>query len=84
MSRAWRALQPPQSHAHRVACAIRRRRELAHNFIKAPYIRDIMAGKGILTETFETAVTWDQFEEFHRGSSMPHTEPSTSVAEDAA
>ncbi len=36
------------------------------NFIKAPYIRDIMAAKGMVTETFETAVTWDQFEAFHQ------------------
>jgi alkyldihydroxyacetonephosphate synthase len=36
------------------------------NFIKAPYIRDIMARKGMVTETLETAVTWDQFEAFHQ------------------
>ena len=35
------------------------------NFLKAPYLRDIMATKGMVTETFETAVTWDQFERFH-------------------
>ena len=37
-----------------------------NNFIKAPYIRDIMARKGMVTETLETAVTWDQFESFHQ------------------
>lgn len=37
-----------------------------NNFIKAPYLRDIMAAKGMVTETFETAVTWDQFEIFHQ------------------
>ena len=37
-----------------------------NNFIKAPYIRDIMATKGMVTETFETAVTWNQFEAFHQ------------------
>jgi alkyldihydroxyacetonephosphate synthase len=36
------------------------------NFIKAPYIRDIMARKGMVTETLETAVTWDRFESFHK------------------
>ena len=36
-----------------------------NNFIKAPYIRDIMAARGMVTETFETAVTWDRFERFH-------------------
>ena len=37
-----------------------------NNFIKAPYIRDIMARKGMVTETLETAVTWNQFEAFHQ------------------
>jgi alkyldihydroxyacetonephosphate synthase len=37
-----------------------------NNFIKAPYLRDVMARKGMVTETFETAVTWDRFERFHR------------------
>lgn len=37
-----------------------------NNFIKAPYIRDIMATKGMVTETFETAVTWNRFEAFHQ------------------
>ena len=37
------------------------------NFIKAPYIRDVMARRGMVTETFETAVTWDRFPAFHRG-----------------
>ena len=37
-----------------------------NNFIKAPYLRDIMARKGMVTETFETAVTWDRFERFHQ------------------
>ena len=38
-----------------------------NNFIKAPYLRDVMAARGMVTETFETAVTWDQFERFHQG-----------------
>ncbi|UCH29553.1 MAG: FAD-binding oxidoreductase [Myxococcales bacterium] len=37
-----------------------------NNFIKAPYIRDIMAAKGMVTETVETAITWDRFEFFHQ------------------
>ena len=35
------------------------------NFLKAPYLRDVAARKGMVIETFETAVTWDQFENFH-------------------
>jgi alkyldihydroxyacetonephosphate synthase len=34
-------------------------------FIRAPYIRDALVRGGILTETFETAVTWDRFPSFH-------------------
>ncbi|MDH3622467.1 MAG: FAD-binding oxidoreductase [Myxococcales bacterium] len=36
-----------------------------NNFIRAPYIRDVMAKKGMISETFESAVTWNQFERFH-------------------
>ncbi|MGK2955980.1 MAG: FAD-binding oxidoreductase [Solirubrobacterales bacterium] len=35
-------------------------------FLLAPYIRDTFVSCGILSETFETAITWDRFEEFHR------------------
>jgi alkyldihydroxyacetonephosphate synthase len=37
-----------------------------NNFLKAPYLRDILAQKGLVIETFETAVTWDQFASFHQ------------------
>lgn len=37
------------------------------HFIRAPYIRDAMARRGMVTETFETAVTWDRFDAFHAG-----------------
>jgi alkyldihydroxyacetonephosphate synthase len=35
-------------------------------FIRAPYGRDALVRSGFVTETFETAVTWDKFEELHR------------------
>jgi alkyldihydroxyacetonephosphate synthase len=35
-------------------------------FLRAPYLRDTLIAIGILSETFETAITWDRFEEFHR------------------
>ena len=35
-------------------------------FIKMPYRRDALAGMGVLSETFETAVTWDRFESFNQ------------------
>ena len=34
-------------------------------FLSAPYLRDALVSIGILSETFETAITWDRFEEFH-------------------
>ena len=35
------------------------------SFIKAPYLRDALALRGVFAETFETAVTWDRFDELH-------------------
>ena len=34
-------------------------------FLNAPYMRDALARLGMITETFETAVTWDRFGDFH-------------------
>ena len=33
-------------------------------FLMAPYLRDTFVACGVLSETFETAITWDRFEEF--------------------
>lgn len=35
-------------------------------FLMAPYFRDTFVACGVIAETFETAITWDRFEEFHR------------------
>jgi len=35
------------------------------SFIKAPYLRNIHPAIGVLSETFETAVTWERFGGFH-------------------
>jgi alkyldihydroxyacetonephosphate synthase len=35
------------------------------SFLGAPYLRDALAGMGMISETFETAITWDRFESFH-------------------
>ena len=37
-------------------------------FLLAPYLRDTFVACGVLSETFETAVTWDRFEDFHAGA----------------
>jgi alkyldihydroxyacetonephosphate synthase len=34
-------------------------------FLAAPYLRDSLVSLGVLSDTFETAITWDRFEEFH-------------------
>jgi len=34
-------------------------------FLAAPYLRDSLVCLGVLSDTFETAITWDRFEEFH-------------------
>jgi alkyldihydroxyacetonephosphate synthase len=34
-------------------------------FLRAPYLRDTFVAMGVLSETFETAVTWDRFPRFH-------------------
>jgi alkyldihydroxyacetonephosphate synthase len=34
-------------------------------FLRAPYLRDTFVAMGVLSETFETAVTWDRFDAFH-------------------
>ncbi|MCH7707309.1 MAG: FAD-binding oxidoreductase [Myxococcales bacterium] len=35
------------------------------SFLNAPYLRDVLVRAGFITETFETSITWDRFEEFH-------------------
>ncbi len=34
-------------------------------FLGAPYVRDLFVATGILSETFETAITWERFPAFH-------------------
>lgn len=36
-----------------------------HAFLAAPYLRDTLVAVGVLTDTWETAITWDRFPEFH-------------------
>ncbi len=35
-------------------------------FLRAPYLRDTFVALGVLSETFETAITWDRFPAFDR------------------
>ena len=34
-------------------------------FVNAPYLRDVLVRAAVISETFETAITWDRFESFH-------------------
>jgi alkyldihydroxyacetonephosphate synthase len=34
-------------------------------FLEAPYLRDSLISLGVLSDTFETAITWDRFAEFN-------------------
>jgi alkyldihydroxyacetonephosphate synthase len=36
-----------------------------HAFLAAPYLRDTFVAVGVLSDTFETAITWDRFPDFH-------------------
>jgi alkyldihydroxyacetonephosphate synthase len=35
-------------------------------FLAAPYLRDVFVAMGAISETFETAITWERFPAFHR------------------
>jgi len=37
------------------------------SFMRGGYLRDSLVRLGLISETFETAVTWDRFWEFHEG-----------------
>jgi alkyldihydroxyacetonephosphate synthase len=34
-------------------------------FLQAPYLRDSLVACGVLSDTFETSITWDRFPDFH-------------------
>lgn len=34
-------------------------------FLAAPYLRDTLVACGVLSDTFETAITWERFPDFH-------------------
>jgi len=36
-------------------------------FIRMPYYRDHMVAMGVITDTFETSITWDRFENLYEG-----------------
>ena len=52
-------------------------------FMEAPYMRDALIRLGMVVETFETAVTWDRFEGFHRTLSERVREVAGEICGDA-
>jgi alkyldihydroxyacetonephosphate synthase len=41
--------------------------EWRNQFLRAPYMRNYLVPAGIIADTFETAITWDRFDEFYAG-----------------
>ncbi len=53
-------------------------------FLGAPYLRDVFVAMGVLSETFETAITWERFPAFHEHVTAAVHEAIESVAAPAA
>ena len=49
-------------------------------FLGAPYLRDVFVAMGVLSETFETAITWERFPSFHEQVTAAVHEAIESVA----
>jgi alkyldihydroxyacetonephosphate synthase len=49
------------------------------SFLRAPYLRDTFVAMGVLSETFETAITWDRFDEFHASVLQRTTDAVTQI-----
>jgi alkyldihydroxyacetonephosphate synthase len=76
MARALECCRDAGAEVPAGAGATRRDAEAAHGgaagawrraFLAAPYLRDVLVRAAVISETFETAVTWDRFERFHAG-----------------
>ena len=48
-------------------------------FLRAPYLRDTLVAMGVLSETFETAITWDRLQSFIDAVSGAAREAVTTV-----
>jgi alkyldihydroxyacetonephosphate synthase len=49
-------------------------------FLRMPYQRDALARRSMIVETFETACTWDRFDELHGAVTAAATDAITRVA----
>ncbi|MCW3028735.1 MAG: linked oxidase domain protein [Solirubrobacterales bacterium] len=48
-------------------------------FLGAPYLRDTLVAMGVLSETFETAITWERFPAFHERVNAAATQALSEV-----
>lgn len=55
---AWDA---PSAEAHRQDAA----GEWREKFVRMPYLMEHLVARGVLSTTFESAITWDRFRDFH-------------------
>ena len=56
-------------------------------FLRAPYLRDVFVAMGVLSDTFETAITWERFPSFHEqvmGAAAEAVSAVTGVAPEQA
>jgi alkyldihydroxyacetonephosphate synthase len=51
-------------------------------FLGAPYLRDTLVAMGVLSETFETAITWERFPAFHERVSAAANQAVSEVCGD--
>jgi alkyldihydroxyacetonephosphate synthase len=63
VARSMQAAEADDAGEHRKGAA----GEWRDAFIRMPYWRDPMTGRGAVLDTFETAITWDHFADFYAG-----------------
>lgn len=59
----WDAPKSAKTDAHRSGEAGAWR----NAFLRAPYYREVLTAIGVMYDTFETAITWERFPDFHAG-----------------
>jgi alkyldihydroxyacetonephosphate synthase len=64
---AWqaRALEVVQDHGGRLLPDDAEAQAWRTAFIRMPYAREVQVPAGVIADTFESAITWDRFEDFH-------------------
>jgi alkyldihydroxyacetonephosphate synthase len=53
-------------------------------FLRAPYVRDVLVAMGVLSETFETAITWERFPALHARVTQAAQEAAREAASEGA